>query len=291
MTETVTSAPTTSGPLMELRYVSKQFESNLALNDVSLKIWPGEVHCLLGDNGAGKSTLIKILSGVHRQTTGTMLLDDAEVSWSSPREPRNAGIATVHQTTGVLPLMTVARNFFVGAEPTKGFGPLRRIDMRTARRIALEEIQALGIRNVDNANQLVGTMSGGERQALAIARALYFGARVLILDEPTASLGVREAQIVLQAIARVRAQGVAVLFITHNAHHALAVGDRFTILVGGRAAASFRRGERSRGEIVNLMAGGADLEALQIQLDDFSPEASQTTEQSTDTPPKERSQR
>ena len=272
MTNSNTLQRTTPEPLMELRRVSRQFDANLALHDVSLKILPGEVHCLLGDNGAGKSTLIKILSGVHRQTMGTMFLDGKEVTWSSPREPRNAGIATVHQTTGVLPLMTVARNFFVGAEPTKGFGIFRRIDMRAARRIALEEIRALGIRRVDDPNQLVGTMSGGERQALAIARAFYFGARVLILDEPTASLGVREAQIVLQAIARVRAQGVAVLLITHNAYHAMAVGDRFTILVGGREAASFRRGERDREEIVRLMAGGADLDALQLELDEFDPE-------------------
>ena len=264
------SQPIDSEPLMELRGVSKTFETNVALDDVSLKILPSEVHCLLGDNGAGKSTLIKILSGVHRQTTGKMFLDGTEVTWSSPREPRNVGIATVHQTTGVLPLMTVTRNFFVGAEPTKGLGPFRRIDLKRARRIALERVHALGIRRVDDPNQLVGTMSGGERQALAIARALYFGARLLILDEPTASLGVREAQIVLQAIAQVRAQGVAVLLITHNAYHALAVGDRFTILVGGREAATFLRGERSREEIVSLMAGGADLDELQLRLDEYS---------------------
>ena len=271
MTTSECSQPTKSDPLMELRGVSKQFESNVALHDVSLQIFSSEVHCLLGDNGAGKSTLIKILAGVYRQTAGKMFLDGTEVTWSSPREPRSAGIATVHQTTGVLPLMTVTRNFFVGAEPTNGLGPFRRIDLRMARRVALEEIRALGIRRVDDPNQLVGTMSGGERQALAIARALYFGARVLILDEPTASLGVREAQIVLQAIAHVRAQGVAVLLITHNAYQALAVGDRFTILVGGREAASFLRGERSREEIVSLMAGGADLDALQLKLDEFDP--------------------
>ena len=271
MTTSECSQPTKSDPLMKLRGVSKQFESNVALHDVSLQIFSSEVHCLLGDNGAGKSTLIKILAGVYRQTAGKMFLDGTEVTWSSPREPRSAGIATVHQTTGVLPLMTVTRNFFVGAEPTNGLGPFRRIDLRMARRVALEEIRALGIRRVDDPNQLVGTMSGGERQALAIARALYFGARVLILDEPTASLGVREAQIVLQAIAHVRAQGVAVLLITHNAYQALAVGDRFTILVGGREAASFLRGERSREEIVSLMAGGADLDALQLKLDEFDP--------------------
>ena len=263
------SKSSASVPLIEVRNISKRFESNLAVSKVSMEIFPGEVHCLLGDNGAGKSTIIKILSGVHRQTAGAMYLDGKEVTWSSPREPRNAGIATVHQTTGVFPLMTVTRNFFVGAEPTKGVGPFRRMDMRTARRVALEEIRALGIRRVDNPNQLVGTMSGGERQALAIARALYFGARVLILDEPTASLGIREAQSVLRVIAQVRARGIAVLLITHNAYHAMAVGDRFTILMGGEEAATFRRGERSREEVVTLMAGGEELESLQLELDDF----------------------
>ena len=260
------------GAVLTLESITKRFESVMALHDVSMQIRPGEVHCLLGDNGAGKSTLIKICSGVHRPTSGRMMLDGAPVSFASPREARQQGIATVHQNAGVLPLMSVARNFFVGAEPTKGRGVLRRVDMAQARGIALEQIRLLGIRRVDDANQLAGTLSGGERQALAISRALYFGARALILDEPTAALGVREAQTVLKLIRRVRHRGVSVVLVTHNAYHALAVGDRFTILIHGETADQFARGERTREEILNLMAGGEEMQDLQLELDEIDAE-------------------
>lgn len=256
-----------SKPIIEARNISKAFAGVAALTDVSLSVYPGEVLCLLGDNGAGKSTLIKILSGVTQPTSGEMRVDGNSVAFSSPREARQLGIATVHQYGGTVPLMSVSRNFFLGAEPTIGNGPLRRLDLASANRIALEQLQALGIRRVRNANQLVGTLSGGERQALAIARATYFGARVLILDEPTSALGVKEAGTVLRLIGQVRARGVAVVLITHNAHHALSVGDRFAILIQGAMATSFLRGERSRIEVLNLMAGGEEMESLQLELE------------------------
>ena len=267
--ETAREAPP---PILALQTVTKRFDAVVALHDVSMQINPGEVHCLLGDNGAGKSTLIKIVSGVHQQTSGLVFLEGESISFANPREARDRGIATVHQSAGVLPLMSVARNFFVGAEPTRGKGVLRRFDMAEARRVSLEQIQALGIRRVEDADQLVGTLSGGERQALAISRALYFGARVLILDEPTAALGVREAQAVLKLIRRVRHQGVAVVLVTHNAYHALAVGDRFTILIHGETADSFVRGERTRDEVLNLMAGGEELQDLQLELEEIDAE-------------------
>lgn len=267
--ETAKEAPP---PVLALQAVTKRFDAVVALHDVSMQINPGEVHCLLGDNGAGKSTLIKIVSGVHQQTSGLVFLEGESISFANPREARDRGIATVHQSAGVLPLMSVARNFFVGAEPTRGKGVLRRFDMAEARRVSLEQIQALGIRRVEDADQLVGTLSGGERQALAISRALYFGARVLILDEPTAALGVREAQAVLKLIRRVRHQGVAVVLVTHNAYHALAVGDRFTILIHGETADSFVRGERTRDEVLNLMAGGEELQDLQLELEEIDAE-------------------
>ena len=267
--ETAREAPP---PILALQTVTKRFDAVVALHDVSMQINPGEVHCLLGDNGAGKSTLIKIVSGVHQQTSGLVFLEGESISLANPREARDRGIATVHQSAGVLPLMSVARNFFVGAEPTRGKGVLRRFDMAEARRVSLEQIQALGIRRVEDADQLVGTLSGGERQALAISRALYFGARVLILDEPTAALGVREAQAVLKLIRRVRHQGVAVVLVTHNAYHALAVGDRFTILIHGETADSFVRGERTRDEVLNLMAGGEELQDLQLELEEIDAE-------------------
>lgn len=245
---------------MRLDGVSRSFANNLALNDVDLDVYPGEVHCLLGDNGAGKSTLINIMSGVLAPTLGTVLYDGEPVSFRSPRDAQGYGIGTVHQDVGSIPLISVARNFFLGNEPTKGWGPWRRLDHATANRVALEQIQAMGIRRVIDAGQLVGTMSGGERQALAIARALYFGARLLILDEPTAALGVKESKIVIDLIKKARDDGIALVFITHNATHALSVGDRFTVLIQGRAAAKFLRGEKSREEVLNLMAGGEQFE-------------------------------
>lgn len=259
-------------PIMALQSVTKRFDNVLALHDVSMQVHPGEVHCLLGDNGAGKSTVIKIFSGVHQQTSGDMFLKGAPIRFANPREARDTGIATVHQSAGMLPLMSVARNFFVGAEPTRGKGFLRRMDMPKARRVSLEQIRALGIRRVEDADQLVGTLSGGERQALAIGRALYFGARVLILDEPTAALGVREAQTVLSLVRRVRHQGVAVVLVTHNAYHALAVGDRFTILIHGEVADSFVRGERTKEEVLNLMAGGEEMQDLELELEEIDAE-------------------
>jgi len=243
-------------PLMQLSHVSRAFGNSLALDDVSLAVAPGEVHCLLGDNGAGKSTLIKIMSGVIPPTRGTITFEGRPVTFSSPREAQRYGIGTVHQDVGLVPLISVARNFFLGNELTLGWGPFRRLDHATARRVALEQIAEMGITRIGDADQLVGTMSGGELQALAIARALYFGARLLILDEPTAALGVKEAAIVIKQINRARDKGVALVFITHNATHAMAVGDSFSVLMQGRVLAHFQKGERSRNEVLDLMAGG-----------------------------------
>lgn len=255
-------------PVAELRDVSKRFGTSTALEDVSMAVSEREVHCLLGDNGAGKSTLIKILSGIHRQSSGTILIDGKAVALSDPRIARSFGIATVFQDVAAIPLMSVARNFFLGEEPTRGWGPFRRLDLKQANDVALEEIRELGIRRVIDGSQLVGTLSGGERQALAIARALHFGARLLILDEPTSALGVKEAAVVLRMVDRARSAGVGVIFITHNASHALAIGDRFTVLIHGKVAASFGRGERSQAEVINLMAGGEELEELELGLGD-----------------------
>lgn len=245
-----------TAPVIELAGATRRFSGITALSDVNIAVYPGEVHCLLGDNGAGKSTLIKLLSGVHSLSEGVMAFEGKAVSFASPREAQALGIATVHQDTGAIPLMSVAKNFFLGVEPTKGRGPFTRIDTKRANRVALEQIHAMGITRVNDADQLVGTLSGGERQALAIARASYFGAKVLILDEPTSALGVKEATVVLRQIEKARSQQIAVIFITHNATHAIAVGDRFSVLIQGRVAAQFLRGERSRNEILDLMAGG-----------------------------------
>jgi simple sugar transport system ATP-binding protein len=259
-----------SSPLMELRRVSKFFGTVRALRDVSVIVNPGEVHCLLGDNGAGKSTLIKILSGVHRPDEGEILLNGAQVTFTSPRDALNRGIATVFQDLATLPLMSVARNFFVGREPTVGRTVLRRLDWRRMNRVAVDELANMGI-EIRDPGQAVGTLSGGERQSLAIARAVYFGARVLILDEPTSALGVHQASVVLRLIARARNQGLGVVFITHNIQHAFPVGDRFTILNRGRSMGTFLKNEISRDEVQAMMAGGKELYDLEAELQSIGP--------------------
>ena len=252
----------TVSPIIELRGVSKHFQGVQAVDDLSLRVEAGQVLCLLGENGAGKSTVIKILTGVERPSSGDILIDGEVAHLTSPRHARERGIATVYQEVGTLPLMSVARNFVLAAEPTKGRGPFRRLDIEEASRIALAGLRELGISRVQDARQLVGTLSGGERQALAIARALHFGARVLVLDEPTAALGVRESATVLRLIHTVRQRGVAVVFITHNAYHAYSVGDQFAVLRRGQMLASFNKSEKSIGEVIELMAGGAELRSL-----------------------------
>ncbi|HEX4402960.1 MAG TPA: ATP-binding cassette domain-containing protein [Galbitalea sp.] len=253
-------------PIIKLTNVSKAFAGSYALEDISIEVEPGQVLCLLGDNGAGKSTLIKVLSGVHRPTQGTVEINGEEISFASPKDAGTLGIATVHQFGGSFPLMTVERSFFVGLEPTKGWGPFKVFDKKQAAKVAVDEVRKLGITRVTRGDQLVGSLSGGERQALVIARAVYFGAKVLILDEPTAALGVKEATHVLRMIMQARAKGIAVIFVTHNVLHAMTVGDRFAVLIHGKKADDFFKGERSRAEITDLMAGGEAMAELEEEL-------------------------
>jgi simple sugar transport system ATP-binding protein len=258
-----------TAPLIELRSVSKYFGNVIALEDVSMRVHSGEVMCLLGDNGAGKSTLIKCLSGVHPPDKGTLLVDGRETRFDSPRGALECGIATVYQDLAMIPLMSVARNFFLGSEPTRGWGPFRRLDIRKTDAVTREELRQMGI-DIRDTSQPVGTLSGGERQSVAIARAVHFGARVLILDEPTSALGVKEAGIVLKYVANARSRGVGVIFITHNIHHAYPIGDRFTVLNRGRSYGTFDKSDISREEILRMMAGGDELEELGHELDELS---------------------
>jgi simple sugar transport system ATP-binding protein len=253
-------------PVLELRNVNKSFGPIEVLNDISLRLHAGEVLCLLGDNGAGKSTLIKILSGVYTLSSGTMEMDGKPVTFTDPRQASTMGIATVHQFGGTFPLMSIGRSFFVGAEPTKGWGPFKIYDRKKANDIAVNAVRSFGITRIDDGDRLVGGLSGGERQSLAIARALHFGARVLILDEPTAALGVKQATHVLRVVNEAKRRGLAVIFITHQVMHAMTVGDHFAVLIRGRIAADFRKGERSREEITDLMAGGETMAALESQI-------------------------
>ncbi|MFD0979960.1 ATP-binding cassette domain-containing protein [Tropicimonas aquimaris] len=254
-----------SAPIVEMRDIEKHFGNIIALAGVSFDVRPGECHCLLGDNGAGKSTFIKTMSGVHRPTKGEIFFEGKHMNFASPRDAMEAGIATVFQDLAMIPLMSVTRNFFMGREPTKGKGLFKRFDTETANRIAVEEMRQMGI-NLRGPDQAVGTLSGGERQTVAIARAVHFGAKVLILDEPTSALGVRQTSNVLATIDRVRKQGIGVVFISHNVRHALAVGDRFTVLNRGKTLGTARRGEISPEELQDLMAGGQELAQLEGSL-------------------------
>jgi simple sugar transport system ATP-binding protein len=255
-----------SQPLMSLKNVSKIFGSYAALKDVSLDIHPGQVLCLLGDNGAGKSTLIKVLSGFHAPTSGDIEFSGDKVSFESPRDASDRGISTVHQFGGTFPLMSLGRSFFVGLEPTKGWGPFKRFDRKFANSVVVEQMQQMGITRVTDGERLVGSLSGGERQVSAIARAVYFGAKILILDEPTAALGVKEAAHVLRIIMQAKHRGIAVVLVTHNVSHALTVGDHFAVLIHGEKADDFAKGERTREQITDLMAGGEAMAELENEL-------------------------
>jgi simple sugar transport system ATP-binding protein len=245
--------------------ISKSYAHIRALDGVSLAVRAGEVTCVLGDNGAGKSTLIKIMGGFHNYDTGAMKVNGTEVRFNSPRDALNAGIATVYQDLAVVDLMETWRNFFLGSEIRKDalFKPL---DIGHMRATTSEQLTNLGI-HLDDVNQPLGTLSGGQRQCVAIARAVYFGAKVLILDEPTASLGVNQSGVVLKYVAKARESGIGVVFITHNPHHAYLIGDSFAVLKLGRMSLDARRDEITIEQLIREMAGGDELSALARDLD------------------------
>lgn len=263
------ATPAGSEALIEARNLTKYFGSVVALHDVSLHVRRGEVLCLLGDNGAGKSTLIKILSGVHPPDAGQLLVEGHEVRMDSPRDALHHGIATVYQDLAMIPLMSISRNFFLGSEPTSGWGPFRTIDLKGADRVTRGALREMGI-DLRDTSQPVGTLSGGERQSVAIARAIHFGAKVVILDEPTSALGVKEAAVVLRFIVQARDQGVGVILITHNVNHAYPVGDRFSILDRGRLKGTYAKADLTPADLLEHMGGGAELEELRRELEDVT---------------------
>ncbi|WP_433468885.1 ATP-binding cassette domain-containing protein [Spirillospora sp. CA-128828] len=256
----------TGTPLVRLVKAGKRYGNIIALTGVDLEVGAGEVTCVLGDNGAGKSTLIKIIAGLHQHDEGAYEVEGEPVRFGSPRDALARGIATVYQDLAVVPLMPVWRNFFLGSEARKGWGPAGRLDIGFMRHTTKTELANMGI-DLRDVDQPIGTLSGGERQCVAIARAVYFGAKVLILDEPTAALGVKQAGVVLRYIVQARERGLGVIFISHNPHHAFPVGDRFLLLNRGRSAGYHARGEITREELTGLMAGGAELEALSHELE------------------------
>jgi len=253
-------------PLIEINNLVKKFGSFVALNGVSLDVYPGEVHALLGDNGAGKSTLIKVLSGVHPATSGNILVGGQEVNFSTPRQATDSGIGTVYQDLALNALTSVTRNFFLGREIKKGPGPFGIMQMKEMNRITIEEMSKIGI-NISNPEQPVGTMSGGQRQTLAIARAIYFGAKILILDEPTSALGQKQQMEVLKTIKDVQKLGhIAIILITHNEIHARLIADRYTFLSLGEVIGSGLAEELGGNDIKRLMAGGAEIGDLREEL-------------------------
>ncbi len=256
-----TNAPVTA-PLVRLIDAGKHYGNILALQGVNLEVGEREVTCVLGDNGAGKSTLIKIIAGLHQHDEGSYEVSGEQVRFSSPREALDRGIATVYQDLAVVPLMPVWRNFFLGNEVRKG----PRMDIDFMRKTTKQELLDMGI-DLRDVDQPIGTLSGGERQCVAISRAVHFGAKVLILDEPTAALGVKQSGVVLRYILQARERGLGVIFITHNPHHAFPVGDRFLLLKRGRSIGYYRKNEITRDELTALMAGGAELEELSHELE------------------------
>ena len=250
-----------TAPLLRLASVHKSFGPIDVLHDISLEVRAGEVLCLLGDNGAGKSTLIKIIAGLHQHSTGTYEVEGQEVHFSSPREALDHGIATVYQDLAVVPLMPVWRNFFLGNEVKKG----PAMDIAFMRKTTKKELLDMGI-DLRDVDQPIGTLSGGERQCVAISRAVYFGAKVLILDEPTAALGVKQSGVVLKYITAAKEAGFGVVFITHNPHHAHMVGDHFVLLNRGRQKLDCTYDDITLEHLTQEMAGGDELEALSHEL-------------------------
>jgi simple sugar transport system ATP-binding protein len=267
---TTTADTKTQAPLVRLTDAGKNYGNIIALQGVTLEVSGSEVTCVLGDNGAGKSTLIKIIAGLHQHTHGTYEVEGEQVRFSSPREALDHGIATVYQDLAVVPLMPVWRNFFLGNEVRKG--PV--MDRAGMRRTAKQELLDMGI-DLRDVDQPIGTLSGGERQCVAIARAVHFGAKVLILDEPTAALGVKQAGVVLRYIIQARERGLGVIFITHNPHHAYPVGDRFLLLNRGRSIGYYAKDEITVAELTGLMAGGSELQELTHELEQAGAEDSE----------------
>jgi simple sugar transport system ATP-binding protein len=256
----------TSAAILTAEGLYKSYGAIRALEGVSIRVDAGRITCLLGDNGAGKSTLIKILSGVLNPDRGEIRIEGEAVRLRSAKDALDRGIATVYQDLAVVAVMPIYRNFFLGREPETGRGPFRRMDKALAKSVTRRQLEQIGIK-LSDVTRPIGTLSGGERQCVAIARAIHFGAKVLILDEPTSALGVRESEIVLRFIRQARKRGIGIVFITHNAHHAYLIGDTFEVLKRGSMSTTFTKADLTQDELVRHMAGGEELERLVAELD------------------------
>jgi len=245
---------TGSVPVLEAAHVWKSYGTAEVLRDVSLKAYAGHVLALLGDNGAGKSTLIKILSGVTQPTKGDILLNGTKVKFADPAAARAKGIATVFQDLAVCSLLSISRNVVLGHEPTKNFGPFKWLDVHEADRLADQALTRLGVYFEHDLGEPAGALSGGQRQSLAIARAMLFGSSCLILDEPTSALAVRQASNVLKHVRTAADSGQAVILITHNFSHALSVADDVVVLAHGKVSSTYARGEVNLESLTEMVA-------------------------------------
>ncbi len=243
-------------PVVALRDVTMSFQSVTALRNISIEAYEGKVLALLGDNGAGKSTLIKVLSGVYQPTSGSVEVDGRPVTLRSAHDARAAGISTVFQDLAVCDLMSIARNMVLGNEPLKRFGPLRIYDAKKADRVTTDALAALGVDLRRRLSDPAATLSGGQKQAVAIARAIVYGSRCLILDEPTAALAVRQTQQVLDQVRRARDAGQAVILITHNLQQAMSVADVVVVLARGRVMGQFSSADADLERVTQLVAQG-----------------------------------
>ena len=256
-------------PVLEAKGLVKTYGRVVALDDSTLQLFPGEVLAVVGDNGAGKSTLIKCLTGAEVPDAGTILLDEEEVHFRRPQDGRHAGIETVYQTLAVSPALDIASNLFLGREQRKKgiLGSVfRMLDQSGMKKAAKEEIMSLGIGTIQNIGQAVETLSGGQRQAVAVARAATFGQKVIILDEPTAALGVRESAQVLKLIQNLRDRGLPVILISHNMPQVFEVADRIHIQRLGRRAAVVTPKSHTMPEVVAIMTGALKLDEKDQQL-------------------------
>ena len=257
--------PPSDVPVLEARGLGKQFGSVVALQDVDVSLRAGEVTCVVGDNGAGKSVFIKMLCGLIRPSDGELLLDGTPTEFSSPRQARAQGIVAVYQDLALAPTMSLWRNFFMGAEPVKGWGVFQRFDVEYAKQAMQTELEKLGV-ELGDPDRAAHTLSGGERQGLAIARALYYGARVLILDEPTSALGVRQSGAVLRLIRRAAQRGTAVILVTPKPQHAFWIGDRFLVFQRGRLVEDRPSETLTLESLSYLMAGGGEVDELESAI-------------------------
>ncbi len=243
--------------VVEMKNIVKRFGTVEALRGVDFTVHTGEVQALLGDNGAGKSTLIKVLTGVHAPTSGEVILDGQPVKINSPADARALGIETCYQDLALVPLMSIWRNFFLGRELGTQIGPIKwlaRKEMAEQCRAALHDI-GIEIRSPEDK---VGKLSGGERQSIAIGRAIHFGAKLLILDEPTSALSVAETRKVLTYITNAKERGLPVIFITHNVNHVYDVSDSYTIIRHGEKVGTYQKGELTQKDIADLITGARE---------------------------------